>query len=793
MPLLWLSLAFVAGVVLAANLRLPGLAWLGLAAAALFLALLSHIQRRRREGLPPARFGFLFPPVSYALIPLFLFLGAARYQFAQPDLSDPRQLAFYNDRGEPVAVRGMLVEPPDLRETYANLKLHAEAIRLAGEADFRPAEGLLLARSYAPGQWRYGDLLLAEGTLATPAEEEGFSYRDYLAQQRIYSLMTNAQLSTAATGGGSFFWRSIYAFKGRALDTVYRLWPAPEAPLLAGILLGVEGAIPEEVTEAFQDTGTSHVIAISGFNITIVAGLFALLFSRALGRVKGAILALVGIVLYTLLVGAGPSVVRAALMGGITLFAYHLGRRQAGLLSLALVAAVMALINPLVLWSTSFRLSVAATLGLLLFAEPLARGFESLAGRFLPPLIAERLRGPVSEYLLFSLAAGLVTLPVILYHFQRVSLISLLANPAILPVQPAVMVLGGLAVLLGMVYLPLGQLLAWVTWPFAAYTIRAVEFFAGLPFSAYEVGDVSLLAVVAMYAALFGLTFAWSRYKGVAPHIKWGVACTALLALTMLVWQTALAAPDGRLHLTLLDSGYRQRAGDTLLIQTPGGRQVLVNGGPSPSQLLDALSRRLPPLRRRLDYLVVAYPVTEQVEGLLRGVEMFPPEQVLWAGQRAASDEAGYLIQALSEGGVPVNQAQTGQVLDLGEGARLRVLAVGERGAVFLLEWGSFRAVLPIGANFEEYEELEYGRSLGRVSALLLADQGYAASNPREWIANLRPQVVLLSVAAGDREGRPDAEMLEAMQGCPLLRTDQNGWIELSTDGHQMWVEVERR
>jgi len=135
----------------------------------------------------------------------------------------------------------------------------------------------------------------------------------------------------------------------------------------------------------------------------------------------------------------------------------------------------------------------------------------------------------------------------------------------------------------------------------------------------------------------------------------------------------------------------------------------------------------------------------------------------------------------------------TGQVLQLGQGAQLRVLSAGERGAVFLLAWQNFRALLSLGVNFDDLEAMGYGRQIGPVTALLLADHGYAPSNPPEWIANLRPQVVLLSVAALNREGLPSPETLQTIQGYTLLRTDRNGWIELTTDGEMMWVEVEKK
>jgi competence protein ComEC len=275
MPLLWLSLAFLAGILLAANLPLPGYVWSGLAGLGLAISLLVRFWRKR--SLPTTRSGYwsLFtdnfqlltshlPALPYSLLPVCLFLGAAHYQYAQPDLNSPAFSAAYNDRGEELAVQGLLIELPDVRDQYTQLKLRLEGIKLPGSTEFEPVNGVVLARSYQPGRWHYGDWLIVEGELETPPDEEDFSYRDYLAQQHIYSWMPDAEVSLLATGQGTLIWQAIYSFKERALAMVYRLWPDPEASLIAGILLGVESGIPEEVVQAFQDTGTAHVIAISG-------------------------------------------------------------------------------------------------------------------------------------------------------------------------------------------------------------------------------------------------------------------------------------------------------------------------------------------------------------------------------------------------------------------------------------------------------------------------------------------------------------------------------------------------
>ena len=144
---------------------------------------------------------------------------------------------------------------------------------------------------------------------------------------------------------------------------------------------------------------------------------------------RGAIVSAVGIIFYTLMVGANPAVVRAAILGMLTLLGLQVGRRQVGLNSLVFVAALMALFTPFVLWDVSFQLSFAATLGIMLYAEPFTNGITNFTARFVPRDKAEHLAGPVGAYFLITLAAQLTTLPLLIYYFKRISLTSLIANP----------------------------------------------------------------------------------------------------------------------------------------------------------------------------------------------------------------------------------------------------------------------------------------------------------------------------------------------------------------------------
>ncbi|HEU4745715.1 MAG TPA: ComEC/Rec2 family competence protein [Anaerolineales bacterium] len=787
LPLVWFSLVFLAGIVLASVVSFHIFVWITLFVIADLLILVARVLARRQPSVP-----FFLSPFFFVLL-FALFLGAARYEYSVPRFS-AFHIAFYNDRDYDMLVTGTLAEPPDYRDNYTNLRLQVTRVD-TGDGDL-PANGLLLARVSNNQTFRYGDILRLRGSLKTPPENEDFSYRDYLAAQHIHSYMSSAEVTVLPGRGGSPVYAALYDFKEKALANIYRLFPDPESSLMAGILLGVDTGLTQELQQAFKNTGTAHIIAISGFNISIIAGLFVTFFSRFLGSRRGMLVAVLGIIFYTVLVGGDAAVVRAALMGSLALFAKEVGRRQAALNTLLAVALFMCLWNPLFLWDVGFQLSFFATLGLILYADPFSQFANGIITKYFPASAAEKFAALFSEFVLLTLAAQVTTIPIMAYHFQRISLVSFLANPFILPAQPAVMILGGLAVVLSLVWFPLGQIAAWATWPFVVYTIRMVEIFDRVPHGTIFLGELSIWFVILVYAVLFAVTFGGAQIKEWLGSMKQdrmripaGTGLVVLLLALLLVWRAASAVPDQRLHITFLDVG----SADAVLIKTPTGKHVLINGGPSVTTLADELGRRLPAFNRKLDWLIVAGTDEDDVAALPRVIERYPPEAVLWSGNTQASFSSGVLNEYLALSDINVLNAEPEQVLELGDGATLRVLTVGPRGAVLLVEWGNFRTLLPVGMSFEALDELRNGADVGPVSVLSLADSGYAASNPPEWIANVNPELVLLSVSAADENGMPDSEVLESIKDYQLFRTDQNGWVEITTDGERMWVNVERK
>jgi len=777
-PLTWFSILFLGGIVLGSLFSVPLWIWLGFVALFIIIAILSP----RLIRIPP----------FYFLLVAGLFFGAFRYQASIPKF-DAFHIAFYNDREYDLLITGTIDELPDYRDTYTNLRVRVNAVDTT-DGDL-PVDGLILVRAQNNEHYEYGQQIRLRGRLKTPPENEEFSFRDYLAAQHIHSYMTSPDITTLPGYGGNPLLRVLYAFKERSLDNIYRLFPDPESSLMAGILLGVDTGLTTELQQAFKDTGTAHIIAISGFNISIIAAIFVTYFSRWLGERRGAILAVTAIALYTVFVGGDAAVVRAAVMGGLALFAKQLGRRQIAMNTLLFVALAMCMWNPLYVWDVGFQLSFFATLGLILYATPFSEFANRIITRYFPTPTGERFAQLFSEFVLLTLAAQVTTLPIMAYHFQRISLISFIANPFILPVQPAVMILGGIAVLLSLVWLPLGQIAAWVAWPFVVYTIRVVELFGRVPDGTIQLGSLSIWFVLIFFIALFAVTFGWSDVKEWIRSLRQRAAVvgvgSVIVVLTiglLLVWRAVASAPDGYMHVTIMNVG----SADGILIQTPSGKNILINGGQSVTELSDDLGRRISSFDRELDWLIVASTEEEQVAALPRVLERYPPGAVLWSGNRQASYSARVLNEYLSIKGISVIDAEKDQVLELGDGATLTVMTTGPSGAVLLLEYQNFRAVFPVGMSFDALDELAYGEDVGPVSMLSLADSGYYAANPDEWIANLNPELIVLSVDAANPFGRPDADTLFLVRNYTFLRTDQNGWIEVTTDGLQLWVDVER-
>ena len=538
--------------------------------------------------------------VLYAL--LYLFLGALLYlaRPVSPCLPENHVGLLVTpgeERGRYVVLTGVVSAWPEEGARGTKYVLRAETLRTGGGEE--PVRGRVLVRAPAVPRYRYGDRLRVFGTLRAPPVYDTFDYRKYLARRGIYAVLDASTILPLEGGHGARFWRVVYGIREHGRTIVDHVLPEPYAALANGIVLGIESHIPKEVYADFTATGTSHIIVISGFNIAIVTGLLLALLRPWMGVTWAARLAIVGIAFYVLLVGADAAVTRAGIMGGVYAFSLTSERKAHVFNTLFFSAFLMLLLHPAVLWDLGFQLSFLATLGLIVLHPPLSRRAhrwivgESRGWR-------QQVFAVLNEAMIVTLAAQLATVPLIMATFGRVSLISLLANLLILPVQPPIMVGVGISVLAGFISLAPARILAWIPFFPLYWTVWVVRSLARWPYAQVHVPAAIRWPVFLYYVGLAGyvLYYYWVHVRPKAffygkppgdlpplwrgwPRVRFRreVGVIALLVLLGLAART-VRLPSTSPFLLMPDGGVEVRMqGWTLEVPGAGRRTIASRTG----------------------------------------------------------------------------------------------------------------------------------------------------------------------------------------------------------------------
>jgi competence protein ComEC len=547
-----------------------------------------------------------------------------------------------------------------------------------------------------------------------------------------------------------------------------------------------------------------------------------------LGKRRAFWVAVAGVAVYAILVGASPAVVRAAIMGVISLLALRLGRETYAPASLAAAAFVMTVWDPDVLWDVGFQLSFAATIGLVLYTEPLEQFLERVLARATSPERAQAIVSSISEALLATVAAEVTILPVILYHFGRLSLITLVSNLLVLPVQSYLMLAGGLATLLGLALRPLGQVVGWIAWVFLTYTIEIVRLTARVRGASVPVRTDGWMVFV--YYMVLGCLTWWlaqpqeRRYElrsRLSSRLQTREVIGVAFILLILAFCARQSLPDGRLHVMFLDVGQ----GDAIFIQTPSGRQILVDGGPSEPALLSQLGRQMGFWDRTLDVMVLTHPDTDHVTGLVGVLERYQVDMVIFRDLEIDSDVYAHWKRLLESEGADIYQGEAGLHLVLDRGLEMMVLHPGadlvdlreentnNHSIVTRLTYGAVSVLLPGDIEAEVERQLVEAHGTGpvpfvpgpkgqgrpvqgdaslRSTVLKAAHHGSCTSTTEGFLEAVDPEIVVISVGEENDFGHPCAEVLQRLAELSVYRTDVHGTVEVITDGAQVWVEVQR-
>lgn len=340
--------------------------------------------------------------------------------------------------GADIRFTGCISDEPDIRDFGTKYVLD--------DVSFFGGKVLVNANKYPVMD--YGSKVFVSGKIESPGEFSGFDYGEYLNRYGIYYVVNDAEVSAIGGYCGNVFMEGIYWLKNMIEKRILEVYPSPYGEFVAGIILGLRKNISQDLLDDFKQIGLTHILAISGYNITLVVMAAYFVFGFLSRRWK-VLATSIFIILFVVLVGASASAVRAGVMGIIQLLAVYFGRRTLALRSLIWTLVVVGLWNPLiVVYDVGFQLSFGATLGLIVLS-PLVKNAGGLLGRILLRIPTAFL---IRENFIMTMSAQVFTLPVILYNFGRFSIVSFLANLAILPMIPYVMIFGGLSLVFGKIF-----------------------------------------------------------------------------------------------------------------------------------------------------------------------------------------------------------------------------------------------------------------------------------------------------------------------------------------------------
>ena len=825
MTLIGVAGVFLLGVFIAQHVQASGGALgLFLLASVFLLALLVSLRR-----------SLIFP----GLLAVVLLLGMLRGESSLVD--QPSPLTLFHERH--LLVQGVVVSDPEAAGSATRFRFDVDRIRSGDTWADESGDVLVTVRASAElaglregPYFRYGDRLELEGTLDAPPEIEEFDYPTYLARRGISSMMSFPEPSLVGEGDGIAFYRWLYSVRQHLADSLTRVVPEPQASLGQALLLGLRQDLPEDLVDDFRSTGTSHVLAISGLHIGILLGLSLTVSRHVLGRRRQLylILPLVLIWLYALISGMSPSAARAAIMGTVYLAALFVGRPSSVVPALGFAAALMVAVNPNVLWSISFQLSFAAMEGIAVLSEPISEriqarysgwfgrgsGLPSSPGLFGPSTAA--LPGPPTMVYAASMtiAAILATLPLVAFYFREVSLVGLPTSLLVLPALPLAVVTQATAGLLGLLSSGLAQPFGWLAWLVTAYMSGVVGLVARLPGASIDTGPVAPVLVWAYYG-VFVLWYTRVLVRRAASFVVSGIprligplqlpqktvawwVSGPVVAVAALLWIAAFSLPGSRLHVTFIDVGQ----GDAAFITTPNGRQIVVDGGPDPLEMVRFLGREMPFRDRSIDLVILTHAHADHLNGLVEVLRRYDVKGIL--EREVESDTAPYQAwrRAVGEASADVVQAQSGQLIDLGGGVILEVISPpaallrgtasdGDNASIVLRLVYRDVSFLLTGDMFREAEGALVGEDVQIDSDVLkVGHHGSRTSSSEAFLDGVSPVAAVISAGDDNRFGHPHAETIQALlQYVPdnlLFQTIIDGTIEFITDGHTLEAKTER-
>jgi competence protein ComEC len=777
-PCLYALLLFVSGIVLGNFLDLP-LILLGsilaliIAFCAIFLLLKDVLSARLFMVLALIMGGFL------------------RHELLTKDYP-AHHITKFLDSNSPVTITGKIAEDPDVRKTKTFLTVDTQKISL-GERTLGTTGKIILKIKEATFRFDYADDIRFSGYLNPPVSGRNpgaFDYQRYLNRKGIFGVV-NLPVSKKVeiigeTSGNMFLSQIIIPLRGWILEVFNSNLSGNHEALLSGFLLGETREIPERIYTMFRDTGTVHLLVVSGSNVWLVVGvLLAALALLRVPKLPSTILGLFCIFVFANLVHNDPPVVRAGIMAGVVLVGLLLYRDIDLINSVSFSGLAILLFSPLFLFDVGFQLSFASVFAILLLYPEL----KKLVLRYVQKSHRFLWRWVITPALI-SLSVELVIFPILGYYFNMVPLITVVANIFIVPLAGLSVVLACFTLISATFSITLAGVFSACNWLCLELTLYLTQVFANFP--------LAKLIIPAPPASTFILYyfFLWLLVSNIVSKKK-ALLFSVLIIANILVWKEGLASSQGSLKMTCLDVG----RGSSTIIEYPGGQTFLINAGEKQGGFDDGEHVVVPFLyyegKTKIDKLILtdtdslsmnsakSVLLNVEVQNILSANHLsFSDENLAAATKRTVNKYSSLDSIKDMDGGrnpLEITLIEYPEPVKIGEGNGNLLTRVVYRNTIFIL----------LDGMKQVHFESEFDWDLFKNCIVLVMPETGEVDEMVEIISAIRPKTIIFTrhYFRYQKEKVPTLMQVNFPE-IEYLRTAESGAIVCKTDGEEVWFDV---
>ncbi len=761
--IVYITIAFAAGVLLATFLPLSWKILICCTASAVLLTVLNKY--------------YFWQKSSIYILLLFVMLGAIRQYAALENMLQAEQALANRE----LSVTGCVVKEPVPRTGYTDYVVRVNAGKV------------LVKVKNPPPDVQVGDRLAVVGyakAFEAPSNPGQFDYLAYCRQQGIAASVfcQSVEIIPGESDVTMAPVRIIYQVKHTLQKILKDTLQDDNYQIVNGLIFGGSQGIEDGFKRDLQKTGIIHILSVSGFHVgLLVGGILLLARSMRMGRRATLGLSVAGLLVYSLMTGLQPCVLRSALMALFPLIGYCLGQKHNWTASLTASGLLLLILNPANLFMAGTQLSFAATWGILYLNPMLQRVFQ-------------RVPGPVRAALSVTLSAQISTLPFLVHYFNYLSLISILANLIIGPIITLIIILACFSIGAGLVFLPLAGVINTLTEQMLLVVKFLTWVIARAPFNTVNLQDFSVLTAVLWFTLLVFLGGMFQkpslrcRAIWLFKRRKKQLVVAGLIFVTVVVW-SGIFWPQDFLQVTFLDVG----EGDAAVVLTPDQRVMVIDTGNADNFVLVPYLRSLG--IDRIDLLVISHFHADHTGGISELLGEFPVKEILFP----AGGDVGLALKTLNlirQHGVKCVAAAAGDKAVFHRGVVIDFLGPlpdtviaseaneNNGSAVLRLSYGTVSYLFPGDIQKEAVDNYcaQYGSKLNS-TVIKVPHHGSKGSYVKEFYDKVAPRFAIISVGP-NYFGHPDQGLIDAITARKIhvFRTDDNGAVTASTDGRQIFV-----